>query len=197
MSSKAVSTVNNNNNNNNNSSPSSNANTINAKYLQNKYRINKANNSDEKNDALMFETLLRDDKGQHQVVINAIQEQQKNSQQFTQDKDEEKKDNLRIDGLKDIENKNVFELGKAEKTHTTEFCNALSDNHNKHNFEVTLPKLGTFKIQTNSSGNQLKFDVSTGQKDAFEWVRKNQSSIEENVGKDLNLAVTLGIEYAV
>ena len=174
-----------------------NANNINAKYLQHKYRMNKAQNSEEQKDALMFESLLQSDKNQQNMMVNALQHQQKDNQQFNQDSQEEKKDNLKTDVLKEIESKNIVEAGRAEKTHAAQFCQALTENHNKHNFEVTLPKIGTFKIQTNASGKQLKFDVSTGQKNAFDWITKNQSNIEENVGKDLNLDVSLGIEYAI
>jgi len=179
------------------SSSSSNANSINAKYFQNKQRINKNADKEEQKDALMFESLLQSDKSQSFILANVMQEQQRNNQQFNQQLDDEKKDNYKTDALKEIENKNVVEASALEKTHTAEFCQALTENHNKHNFEVTLPKLGTFKIETNATGKQLKFDVSTKQKDAFEWVRKNQSNIEENISKDLNLDVVLGIEYAV
>jgi hypothetical protein len=199
MATKAANSVNNNNvkSNTNNSSSSPNANSINAKYFQHKLRISKASNKDEQQDGLIFEELLKSDKGQNHVMVNALQEQQRNSQQFTQQQDEEKKDSYKTDALKAIENKNVVEAGVAEKTHTAEFCKALTDNQNKHNFEVTIPQLGQFKIQTNTTGKQLKFDVSTGEKGAFDWLSKNQSDIEENVGKDLNLEVILGIEYAV
>lgn len=185
------------NNTNSSSSSSSNANSINAKYLQHRHRVNKARDTDEQKDGLMFESLLQDNKGQQNVMINALQEQQRNSQQFSQQQDDEKKDTCKTDAVKDIENKNVVESGIAEKTHTAEFCHALTEHHNKHNFEVTLPQLGTFKIQTNTNGKQLKFDVSTQQRSAYDWISKNQSKIEENVGKDLNLDVSLGVEYAI
>ncbi|MEY4875812.1 MAG: hypothetical protein RL708_961 [Bacteroidota bacterium] len=179
------------------STSSTNAQSTNTKYLHNKYKVNKARDNDEQKDAMMFESLLQGDNKNQNFMVNALQEQQKNNQQFNQQEDEEKKDTLKSDGLKDVENKNVVEAGKAEKTHTTEFCQALSDNHNKHNFEVTLPKLGTFKVQTSASGKNLKFDISTKEKNAYDWMSKNQSSIEDNVGKDLNLDVSLGIEYVI
>lgn len=179
------------------STSSTNAQSTNAKYLHNKYRVNKDRDSDEQKDAMMFESLLQSDNKNQQFMVNGLQEQQRNNQQFNQQEDEEKKDTLKSDGLNEVQNKNVVEAGKAEKTHTAEFCQALSDNHTKHNFEVTLPKLGKFKVQTSASGKQLKFDISTKEKNAYDWMSKNQSNIEDNVGKDLNLDVSLGIEYAI
>jgi hypothetical protein len=184
-------------NNNSTTSSANNTHSIQAKQLQNKHRIARARDDDEQKDALMFENLLQQENKGQQVMVTALQEQHKGNQQFSQDQEEQKQDGFRSDNIKDMQSKGVVETQTAEATHTAEFCKALTDNHNKHNFEVTLPKLGTFKIQTNASGKNLKFDVSTKEKNAYDWMTKNQSSIEKNVGKDLNLDVSLGIEYVV
>jgi len=178
----------------------SSANNINALLLQQqqakKARQHMASSSDEQ-DGLMFSGLLQDSDKQQNSFITTVQNQSTQNQQLVNIDDDQKKSQQTVDGVSQNQAQSIADIQHAEQAHTTEFCRALQDNHDKHNFEVNLPKIGTFRISTDKAGQKLNFSVSSKEKLPCDWLRTHQSEIETNVGKDLNMEVSLGITQDV
>jgi hypothetical protein len=163
----------------------------------------------EQKDALFFDQLLQTDtnKQNHANIVSLVQQQ---NQQNNQQEQENKQQSRQADLVQDIKVLDVQKTQDINQIQTAQFENALIDNHQKHHFEVTIPDLGKFNIQTqlsnannsnNGKSNQnnsknLHFDISTEEKKAFDWLNTHQSSIAKNVGKDLNINVTLGLFLA-
>src|SRR5687767_4948393 len=105
----------------------------------------KTASKDDEEDGLMFANLLQKDNSNAQHIVQTNMQQTLQNQQIFKLDDEDKKDNQRIDIITKNETQNINDIQQAETNYTTQFTEALKDNHNKHNFEVNLPKLGTFR----------------------------------------------------
>jgi len=161
---------------------------------QRKNKLGKPSSSDEE-DGLLFNSLLQDNK---QIENSKLMQETHNSQnQLFLKEEETKKDDEKIKSISQEQAKSIENIQQADKTYTAEFCQALQDNHEKHNFEVNLPKIGKFNIGTEKAGNKMHFSVSSKEKLACDWLTTHQSTIEKNVGQDLKMDVSLGIQHVV
>lgn len=152
-------------------------------------------------DGLLFSSLLAENnrKDENNKNMRETMQEMHNSQNsflFLQEEETKKEDN-KIQSISQQQAKNVDNIQQADKTYTAEFCQALQDNHEKHNFEVNLPKIGKFNIGTEKTGNKMHFSVSSKEKLACDWLKTHQSTIENNVGQDLKMDVSLGIQHVV
>ncbi len=197
--------TNNTTNNTNNTKPhkSNIASTQNKNNAVQKTRM-RSKDLNEQKDALFFDQLLQTDvnKQNNAHVVGLVQQQ---NQQHNKEQQENKQDSKQAELVQDIKILNVQKTQDINKIQTTEFENALIDNHQKHYFEVSIPDLGKFNIQTqlnnkqngqNKAQDNLHYEISTQEQKAFDWLSTHQAGIAKNVGKDLNLNVTLGLSLA-
>jgi hypothetical protein len=175
--------------------PSASSNNTSAYAAQKRHKLNKPSSNDEQ-DGLLFNSLLGEVKQNENTKTMQDTHNAQNSYLFLQEQ-ETKKDDEKIKSITQDQAKSVDSIQQADKSYTAEFCQALQDNHEKHNFEVNLPKIGKFNIGTERSGNKMHFSVSSKEKLACDWLTTHQSSIEKNVGQDLNMDVSLGIQHVV
>jgi hypothetical protein len=178
-----------------NTTPSASSSITSAHSAQRRNKLGKPSSSDEE-DGLLFNSLLQDNR---QSENNKIMQETHNSQEnylFLKE-EETKKDDEKIKSITQEQAKSVDNIQQNDKTYTAEFCQALQDNHEKHNFEVNLPKIGKFNIGTERDGNKMHFSVSSKEKLACDWLTTHQSTIEKNVGQDLKMDVSLGIQHVV
>jgi len=175
-------------------------NTANVNKMLQKYMLRKKS-LDEERDGEIFSSML-DKKDEQQNIIAAIQgrQEQSNQQDFQED-NQQKKDDNKVQDVKKNEVEIVNEIHQLDKSQEAEFCNALVNNHEKHYFEVNIPKVGNFNIgtelQKQGQKQSLKFDVSSSEKDACEWLNQHKKTIEKNVSADLKLDVSLGIQHVL
>jgi hypothetical protein len=163
-----------------------------------KMRVRSKDQGDQK-DVLFFDHLLQTDADKkNQVNIVGLVQQQ--NQQNQQNQQENKQQSAQAELVQDIKILDVQKTHDINQAQTAQFESALADNHQQHYFEVTMPNIGKFNIQTQlnnkQNGKNLHFDISTQEQKAFDWLSTHQSSIAKNVGKDLNINVTLGLLLA-
>jgi len=155
---------------------------------------NRIKSKNDEEDGLLFGTMLGENKNKENWHSMQEMHNSQNSHMFLK-MEEEKKEEHKIKSITQEQAKSVENIQQAENKHTIEFCKALQDNHEKHNFEVTLPKIGRFSIGTERAGNKLHFSVSSKEKLACDWLKTKQAEIETNVGQDLQMDVSLGIQH--
>lgn len=165
--------------------------TANSQEITKKNRIK--SKSDEE-DGLLFGAMLGENKFKENWQTMQEMHNSQNSQMFLKI-EEEKKEDYKIKSISQEQAKSIENIQQAENSYHVEFCKALQENHEKHNFEVNLPKIGRFSIGTERAGNKLHFSVSSKEKIACDWLKTRQTEIENNVGQDLQMDVSLGIEY--
>jgi hypothetical protein len=183
-----------------NANSTSNTNNTNAMLIQQQAKKAKYKNSSKEDtqDGLMFADLLQQNDNMQQNRFLVTQDSHtKQNQMITQMKDEDKKSQQSVEAISQNQAHSIADIQHAQASHSAEFCRALQENHDKHNFEVNLPKIGNFRISTDRAGQKLNFSVSSKEKLPCDWLRTHQAEIEANVSKDLNMEVSLGITQDV
>lgn len=181
----------------NSTDASSNVNALLIQQQQAKKARHRMASNGEEQDGLLFSDLLQGQNIQQSLFVNTQQSQSAQNQQMMNIDEDQKKSQQTVESIGQNQAQSIADIQHSEQAHTAEFCRALQENHDKHNFEVNLPKIGTFRISTDKAGQKLNFSVSSKEKLPCDWLKTHQSEIEANVSKDLNMEVSLGITQDV
>jgi hypothetical protein len=146
-------------------------------------------------DGMMFENLLQMNNSQNNIISQALQQQDQGNKESDNEENQNKNENKqeKVEALicDNINLNSSNAIAAKDKAQIAEFSKALQDNHQKHFFEVTMPKLGKFNISTELNGNNLHFTVDAKEKISKEWVKNHQKNIEKNLSSELKLDTRL------
>jgi hypothetical protein len=143
-------------------------------------------------DSLLFSSLLQSDTKLNNIM-QVMEKQNNNNQQDNNDKDDSKQESVEIVNVDKANSKQITDIAASDKAQIAEFSKALQQNHQKHFFEVSLPKLGQFKVSTEFTGKNLNFKVDAQEKMASDWLKQHNGTIASNISKDLGLNVNLNV----
>ena len=143
-------------------------------------------------DNLLFSSLLQSDTKLNNIM-QIMAQHSNNNQQEHKDKDDSKKESIEVVNIDKANSKQITDVAANDKAQIAQFSKALQQNHQKHFFEVTLPKLGQFKVSTEFTGKNLNFKVDAQEKMSSDWLKQHNDKIAASMSKDLGLNVSLNI----